>query len=617
MSLLLPSSEEELAALLAGMTTEELREVYETHEQLEHKLTTQGPQTDDELHAWIKHEIGIDIPRVAVCEDHDAPFTFVSDVFFNRCNAALLMASRGGGKTYLVALIHWVNSRFKPGISSLTFGAVDKQSDRAYSHLKSWIYDPETGEKRPQIVSTLQKETLFRNGSKVEVVGSTPEQVNGPHPHVAHADEIELMRQDTWTESRNMTVAGKTRDGRELPPQDILTSTRKGPTGRMQQLIDEIDQAVAAGYKPPRKLYKYCIKETAQERPNCQRVDPEERKARLEELGMDPCSLCDCHMVKRGEWDDGSPRLLSQVCDGDFFRSRGYMPPVEIEKQFTENDQGTFEAQQLCTKPEMKFHYVPKWRDEAHCVRNYIPDPEDGPIFTSTDWGGTNPHSVHWFQLLQVERLGCGWVRKPDGVFDPVRLKEGTIVIFDEIYHAGGGNTELGHEVIEREKWWKTIVPNFRVRERFADPQGKAARDDWKNIGLPTRWHITREFDEHIKVITEYMDFDLLRVAGDRCPMWLQEVKGWRKDEKTLQQVDEKNHAMSDFRYGIANIKKLARKLQRSNQPPAAEGRRRARSGVVITRTGITDRGPVASIQKDSMGQWRNALGEPLTMRRR
>ena len=38
------------------------------------------------------------------------------------------------------------------------------------------------------------------------------------------------MRDDTFRESRNMTVSKKLKDGRVLIPQDILTSTRKGPS---------------------------------------------------------------------------------------------------------------------------------------------------------------------------------------------------------------------------------------------------------------------------------------------------------------------------------------------------------------------------------------------------
>jgi hypothetical protein len=194
------------------MTDEELEQLLEAQQQLEEQLSEFGPQNDEELHEWLKFELGIDIPKVKVCEAHDAPFTFLADLYFERVEAALGVANRGGAKTFLVAVLHWLNSRFKPGCESCTFGAIEAQSFRAYAHLRNWIYD-EDGNLKPTIVSSLMRDTTFKNGSKIEVLGSTPDAVNGPHPQKAHADEIELMRDDTFRESRNMTVS-KTTQGR-------------------------------------------------------------------------------------------------------------------------------------------------------------------------------------------------------------------------------------------------------------------------------------------------------------------------------------------------------------------------------------------------------------------
>ena len=48
------------------------------------------------------------------------------------------------------------------------------------------------------------------------------------------------------------------------------------------------------GFKPPRKLYMWCQKETAAELPNCQMAPQEAREARLTELGRD--RLCDVRL---------------------------------------------------------------------------------------------------------------------------------------------------------------------------------------------------------------------------------------------------------------------------------------------------------------------------------
>jgi len=586
--------------VFAKLSREELEELLSAHEQLERRLQEDGPQNDDELHEWLKYELGIDIPRVAVCESHHAPFQFLADLYFERIEAALGVANRGGAKTFLVAVLHWLNSRFKPGCESCTFGAIEAQSFRAYAHLKNWIYN-EDGERKQEIVSSLMRETLFANGSKIEVLGSTPEAVNGPHPQKAHADEVELMRDDTWAESRNMTVSKKLKNGRTLTPQDILTSTRKGPSGRVQMLIDEIEEAIAHGYKPPRKLYMWCIKETAAQVKNCQIARPD----------LPTTFRCPCNQIKRGVWEDGSPRTLNQICQGDFHRSRGWQPYGDIVKQFTENDRNTFEVQQLCSKPELSFHYVPQWRDDRHCVRNFMPDPGNGPIFMSVDWGGTNPHAVHWYQLLRHEVECESWIQPEEGQERyKTRIKEGTLVCFDEIYIAEIGNEKLGQMVKEVENKWKRVFgPGWYVYERFADPQGKAARMDWKAMGLKTSWHTTREFEEHIKGIRAMFDDDAFRCEGERCPKFVWEIKQWRIDERTGNQLDINNHAMSNFRYAVANIKKIRRKLIHQGKP----GRSRQIPRQMIRRIGGGASPITFRSGSSEFDQWRKCLGQPVT----
>jgi hypothetical protein len=601
-----PETPDGMLALLGSLSEEELAELLDAQQQLEQRLSETGPQNDDELHEWLKFELGIDVPRVAVCADHQTPFEFLADLYFERIDAALGVANRGGSKTFLIAVLHWLNSRFKPGCESATFGAIEAQSFRAYAHLKNWIYD-ERGQKKPEIIGSLMRETLFTNGSKIEVLGSTPEAVNGPHPQKAHADEIELMRDDTWRESRNMTVSKTLKDGRVLIPQDILTSTRKGPSGRVQQLIDEIESAVSQGYKPPRKLYMWCLKETAKQMPNCRVARPD----------LPEAFKCPCQTIRKGEWEDGSPRTLDQVCNGDFHRSRGWQPFGDIVKHFSENDRNTFEVQQLCAKPEMSFHYVPTWRDEKHLIRNFLPDPANGPIFMAVDWGGTNPHAVNWYQLLRHEVNVEGWVQPEDGQKrNMTRLKEGTLVCFDEIYIAEIGNEKLGQMVKEREAYWaaRTGKP-WSPFERYADPQGKAARMDWKAMGLRTTWHTTREFEEHIKAIRAMVEDDLFRVAGDVCKKFVWEIKQWRVDERTGNQLDENNHAMSNFRYAVANIKKIRRRAMGTGFGPSARALPRA---VVQIRRPRQNAGPVAfrGTSQNEFDRWRASLGGPATRER-
>jgi hypothetical protein len=591
-----------MSKFLDGLSDQELRDMFTAQQQLEQQLKLAGPQTDDELHAWIVENLGIDVSRTAVCENHNPPFNFIADIYFERVDSAMLLANRAGGKTFSMAVIHWVNSMFKPGMESVTFAAIEAQSLIAYSHMKNWIYDKE-GNKRPEIKASMMRETTFSNGSIARILGSTPESVNGPHPQLAHADEVELMREDTYSESRNMTSGKRLGNGRVVRPQDIYTSTRKGPNGRMQKLIDEIEEAKQAGLKPPRVLYQHCLKESAAQNPGCQVARPD----------LPEDQACDCNKVAKGQWENGQTRYLKDVCGGDFHRSRGWQPFTDVIKQFTENDKETFEVQQLCAKPEMRHHYVPNWQDDRHLVRDYTPDPDNGPIFTSVDFGGTNPHSVHWYQLLRHEVEALAW-NQPDEPDEPmtIRIKEGTLVCFDEIYIAEIGNDKLGDLVIQKENEYKKQFPNFKPWARFADPQGKAARMDWKEKGLKTSWHTTREFEEHIKILRDMFDDDLFRCDGQKCPMFVKEIKEWRADPKSGNQIDYFNHAMSDCRYSISNIKKIkARALgTHGNLPTSRSIARKSGPGVRISRP---TQGPIATRGTgNEMDNWRKSLGGPV-----
>jgi hypothetical protein len=195
-----------------------------------------------------------------------------------------------------------------------------------------------------------------------------------------------------------------------------------------------------------------------------------------------------------------------------------------------------------------------------------------------------------------------------------MRIPRGAIICFDEIYKAEIGNTRLGHlvkakEAAYRRKWGE----RWQVAERFADPQGKAARIDWKNMGLKTTWHVTREFEEHIKVITDLFDEKLFYVAGDKCPMWVREAKEWRRNPNTGLQIDTFNHAMSDFRYAVANIMKIHRKID-SATVPLPVGQPIERQSVVSISIRKPEPGPLgfAGNGQDEFARWRQSLGQPV-----
>jgi hypothetical protein len=558
----------------------------------------------------VKVNLGVDVPRVAVCPDHQAPFTFLADVYFERVGSALALANRGGAKTFIVAILHFVNSTYKPGCESLSFGATKGQGNRCYANINTWCYvrDTKTGRKTDKVQEFIDgepkiTETLWKTGSKVEVVAGTETAVNGPHPMKAHADEIELMDDGTWNESRGMAVAKQAtgplpgfmdRFKGIIPPQDIVTSTRKSMRGRMQELLDEVAEDEKNGNIPQFTLYVWCIWETVAEVPSCRCIKKEIREARLRELGEDPSTLCPCNKVVKGRMKDGSQRSLDKVCQGKAFYARGWKPLVDFIMTFKRNTPGTWTLQHECREAIAEHNYIQDWDLATYGIRNYEPRPEYGRIYQGIDWGGTNPYCVLWFQYLTVDVPGY------DNDYNPIFLQQGIYVLFKEIYVAGIDTAKLANMVRGVENSYRAQYgAHWKVHGRFMDPQGAGDRILFKRKGMSGAWPIkTRDKETMISTVQNLVIDDRFCVDSDACPMFCEEVEVWQKNEKTGKELDNFNHSMAAWRYGISNAEVIEGKFTptktATTQSDTHNVRRRGSSITSSDGTTIRRRGPVA-----------------------
>lgn len=79
------------------------------------------------------------------------------------------------------------------------------------------------------------------------------------------------------------------------------------------------------------------------------------------------------------------------------------MASFELENvyaRFQESDQDTWEAQQECAKPELGGAVFKTWARERYGIKWWKPDPNYGLIFQAVDFGGSNPHAIGWYQVL-------------------------------------------------------------------------------------------------------------------------------------------------------------------------------------------------------------------------
>jgi len=539
------------------MTKKELQSLAKSLRALEKKTGNSKPKNPEELHKWIFDNTGVFVPKVKVCDDHCAPFDFISDVFFEKVTSVVVVGNRGGAKTFNVALLHVALAKFKAGIELCTIGAIEAQAKRAYDHVKTIISKIQNKNKgKSEVKSGTISKTVWTNNSQLEVLAGTMNATNGPHPQVVHFDEVELADQQVFQESRNMSQ-GAILEGKYFNAVDVITSTRKRSSGPMQKLIDEINNAIKADVEPPYSLYMWCIKETAENMPNCQVANP----------FVDAKSQCDCDKVVKGFWEDGTNRTLKDICKGDFYKSQGWISHKDIVKLFRQSSKDTWEAQQECLKPSRSGLVYSMFNIKTHGIKSYLPDINNGRIYAGIDFGGTNPFGVVFIQELdyEIEAMSC------DG--NPVRMSEGSKVVFDEIYIANIGNSRLAELIAERENYWRSVSPGFIVSDRFADPQGKAARIDLSRANPPinTKWTTTRDVVEHLKYTKELFEDQKIFINSARCKMLLEEIESYHYPDKTNvlvdnpeKPVDDFDHALDAMRYCLVNMKSINQRKGKS-----------------------------------------------------
>lgn len=521
-------------------------------------LTVPGPKTKGEMWTAVYELTNYRIPRVAVCPGHSAPLDMFWEIYANEVEDALWIGNRGGGKTTLSGFLHGAKTRYNPKYETAIAGAVKIQSKRAYAEFQRYI-----AKLAGEIVGeSLASETKWVHGGKNEVLGGTVKQLNGPHPHFAQFDEVELTEAHILDEFENMAQGDTI-----YPAQTLLTSSRKKASGLVQSLVDEIREALNQGVDPPRELRIFCVWETVQNVPNCG-------------------NGCGCENVVKGHWPDGTPRTFASVCQGKLAKSDGFVRLSDARKRFVKLSKRTWEAQQECKEVALEgiVHYW--WDPELYGLERWLPKAEYGPIYRSWDWGGSNPHSCHFHQVLKVPVL---WEGR--------ELKEGSIITFDEIFYSDKeiqgkkGVGSFAKRVYERTDKWAEWGCPLEVEWDFCDPAGAAAKSDAKEAaasgtdlhGNEVVWEMPRwrsipaRVKESVEKHVEWGDDGLLYVVLPFCPMLVEEYEDYSWPERRPNQpppdkpIQVDDHAVDDNRYCFWNLYKLGKRGKSEAGPAASE----------------------------------------------
>ncbi len=311
---------------------------------------------------WIRdHASDIKLPREAVCEGHHSPWECL-EAIRRRPSVALILGSRGSGKSFLSALDTHLTSREHPKHGTRILGGSKAQSEQIYRALRDLAtdYEGEQGSDAGTIAKLRKEGATYANGSEVSILAASPTSVRGPHVPSLKLDEVDEMDTDIRESAMGMCMGSRRiKDRAGLPASVIMTSTCHRVNGPMAGLIKRAE----AGDFP---LYTMCVFEVLE---RC----PDERSGpNLENCPDCPLSRY-CRDVPDGVWPKAK-------------RSDGHYPIDSLIQKMRTTGVRTFEADYLCLPSPGEGAWFKAFTPESH-VSEKAEFLFGGPVHLAVDSG--------------------------------------------------------------------------------------------------------------------------------------------------------------------------------------------------------------------------------------
>ncbi len=269
---------------------------------------------------------------------------------------ALVLGSRGAGKSFLSALDTHLVSRWNPRHGTRVLGGSRSQSEQVYRALKDAVYDGRgvAGSDRHAFRDLLKTVARYRNGSEVEILAASRTSVRGPHVPSLKLDEVDEIDGDLREAAMGMCME---RHGSRASV--LMTSTWHRVGGPMTDLIER----GRAGEFP---TYTFCAFDVLE---RC----PEERSGPK----LERCPECPLVNYCHGASDGGPP--LAKRADGHYGID-------SLIQKVRSTSARTFEADYLCRGPKADGLWFPAFRPETHVHARAEYDPAL-PVHVAIDSG--------------------------------------------------------------------------------------------------------------------------------------------------------------------------------------------------------------------------------------
>lgn len=329
------------------------------------------PATPDHLWHWLRAYTGVSLARAHVCRDHQPPFDWISALWFDRPSQALVLGSRGSGKSFGSALLTHLESRFTPKLHTRILGGSKSQSAQIFEGLTQAVLDGRGpgGSDADSIADLLKESATYRNGSRVDILAASNTSVRGPHIPSLRLDEVDEIAPELRESAMGMCM-----DKRDLATGKVIASASAVMTSTWHRVGGPMTALIAKGRSGAFPVYTSCAFEVLE---SC----PESRSGPF--VGGDACyercPECPLEPWCHAERDRNGGVPLAKLADGHYGISALIQKVQSVSVR-------SFEADYLCRGPRADGLWFPAFSEHAHVSESAEFDPAL-PVHLSVDSG--------------------------------------------------------------------------------------------------------------------------------------------------------------------------------------------------------------------------------------